>query len=142
MALTPGCADTNAETTPEVQVSSPTLAALSAFSQQGAAGASLKLADVTPFAWDTVWFFMDGSATGDIESRVGLPLFSAHQERIDYGGPLLIFMKAGAVVEVAAVVPPLFLSISGRSKGKFSADAARVWLPDAPPGPRPLSLRE
>ena len=65
MALTPGCADTHAETTPEVQVSSPTLAALSAFSQQGAAGGSLRLAEATPFAWDTVWFFMDGSATGD-----------------------------------------------------------------------------
>jgi len=124
-----------------VRTSSPTLTALETFSVQAPADGTMPLADATEFEWDRAWFFLEGSSRSRIEEKVGVSVLG-EEAHADFGGPLLVFVHDGAVVEVDVAIPPLFVSADGRSWVALSPDSARVRAEGAPPAARLLTVLE
>lgn len=93
----------------------PTIQALRAFANQQPQGAIVRLAELTPFAWDSAYFFAEATERKDISAALGVNLFAGKTGRNDDRGPLLVFKHSGTIVESVLIVPPLFISSPGRS---------------------------
>ncbi len=103
------------------QADGPTVRALLAFANQGPQGAVVRLSELTPFAWDSAYFFAEGTEREHITTSLGVDLFAGKTGRIDDRGPILVFKRGDTVVESVLIVPPLFVSSPGRSALPASA---------------------
>lgn len=63
-------------------------------------GATVRLADLTDFAWDEVYLFNEYTCKEAIEKIVGAPAIGSNYHR---AGSLLVFENADAVVRTVAV---------------------------------------
>lgn len=97
------------------QEDGPTTQALLAFANQSPQGAVVRLAELTPFIWDSAYYFAEGTQREGIAASLGVDLFAGKSGRIDDRGPLLVFKRDGAVVGSFLIVPPLYISSPGRS---------------------------
>lgn len=75
----------------------------------------MRLSELTPFAWQTVYFFPAGTRYAEVTTALGIDLFSGKSGHLDERGPLLVFQKDAKVVEAVAIFPPLSLASPNRA---------------------------
>jgi hypothetical protein len=110
------------------------------FSKKGPRRARLALPDVTPFEWDAVYFFLEGTPKADINRVVGQTLFADADGRLFEPGPLLVFCLGKKIVHAIVVLPPVHLS--GKHSHQYPADSAVVEAYSKDPGPYALKFVE
>lgn len=90
-----------------------TTRALLGFAQKGPG--ITRLADLTPFTWQTVYYFPAGTRYQEVTAALSIDLFSGKSGHLDERGPLLVFQQGAKVVEAVAILPPLSLSSPNRA---------------------------
>jgi hypothetical protein len=110
------------------------------FSKKGPRHARLALTEVTPFEWDAVYLFLEGSPKAEINRVVGHPIFTDPDGRLLEPGPLLVFCLGKQTVHAVVVLPPAHLS--GKHAHQYRADSAVVEAYSKDPGPYALKFVE
>lgn len=95
------------------QTDNKTTRALLDFARKGPG--RTRLAELTAFAWQTVYYFPAGTRYAEVTTALGIDLFSGKAGHVDERGPLLVFQKDAKVVEAVAILPPLSLSSPDRA---------------------------
>lgn len=111
---------------------------LEAFAKSGPHDATLPLAEATPFDWDDVFFFLEGTKKAEINRVVGLRVFKDEDSRIYEPGPLLVFTAGNKIVHAAIVMPPVHMAEPDRYR--YSRQEAVLRATTRDPGPYMLQF--
>jgi hypothetical protein len=96
----------------------------------GPQGKETKLADVTSFQWDRLYYFPEGSVKADINRTTGAEIFQAgfpdglNSRFYSESSPLLVFMEKKTLAHAVVVILPI--NVAGKTKETYTSDRTFV----------------